>query len=158
MSKKYLLSKSIKKAHWARIYAKLIDFIFFNMISYFFYPLGFLLGLSYLCFADSLNEGQSLGKRLLGMNVISLEDGSPCSPKQSFIRNLPFTVPLFFTLIPFWGWIFSMLLIVPLFSLEMYFLFKLDSAHRLGDVMADTTVVPLNPSYVMPQEVKQSWY
>jgi uncharacterized RDD family membrane protein YckC len=110
-----------------------------------------------MCLSDSLTGGQSVGKKLMGFAVISLEDGTPCNLKQSIIRNLPILIPMFFALIPFWGWIISSILALPLIGLEVYLMLKLDSAHRLGDVMADTTVIASDPNRADPQK-KGGWF
>lgn len=47
-----------------------------------------LFGLLYTLFADGLEGGQSIGKRLVGIRVVSLETGAPCTYGQSFVRNL----------------------------------------------------------------------
>lgn len=95
----------------------------------------------------------------MGFAVISLEDGSPCSMKQSLIRNLPFLVPLISAIIPLWGWIISFLLGVPLVAIELYLLFKLDSGHRLGDVMADTSVVANDGNRaVVGKKINSRWF
>ena len=135
----------MKQAKFYRLIAKSIDLFITLILAMFFFPVGILLSCSYLAFCDSLKNGQSFGKKFMGFSVVSLEDGSPCSAKQSLIRNLPFLIPLFFTIIPIWGWIFSVILIIPLTAIELYLIFKLDSAHRLGDVMADTTVIASDP-------------
>ncbi|MBP9673707.1 MAG: RDD family protein [Bacteriovoracaceae bacterium] len=144
-SKKYLLGSGTKAGQFSRLMAKGIDLFFLVLLSMFFYPFGFILGLFYFSFADSLQNGQSIGKKFIGFSVVSLEDGSPCSSKQSVIRNLTLVIPLVFMIIPIWGWVLSLMLGVPLFILETYLCFKLDSGHRLGDVMADTTVVVVTP-------------
>ncbi len=94
----------------------------------------------------------------MGFAVISLEDGKPCSTKQSVIRNLPIIIPLAFAVIPPWGIIFGMILFPPLILLELYLLFKLDSAHRLGDVMADTTVIANDPNRADIRKAQESWF
>jgi hypothetical protein len=66
-------------------------------------------------------------------------------------------LPLGFALVPLWGWILCVMLSVPLIFLELYFLFKLDSAHRLGDVMADTTVIG-NDSQRLDLRRRDSWF
>ncbi len=139
--KKYILKSPIKIARISRLFAKSLDLFIVLLLCAFFYPLGIIAAIFYMGICDSLQGGQSIGKRFIGMVVVSLEDGRPCSLKQSFIRNLPIIVPLFFILIPLWGWVFSIFSAIPLLTLEVYLLFKLDSGHRLGDVMADTTVI-----------------
>ena len=101
---------------------------------YFFYPVGVLLAVFYVSVSDALQNGQSVGKKLMGFNVISMEDGEYCSVKQSIIRNLPLSVPLFFGVIPIWGWIIWILAGSFFLILELYLLLKLDSGNRLGDV------------------------
>ena len=41
----------------------------------------------YYLFADGLRDGQSLGKRRVGMRVVDARTGTPCSFWQSCIRN-----------------------------------------------------------------------
>lgn len=158
MNRKYLLRSSINTSKITRLIAKLIDLFIVLILSVIFYPFGFLLAMTYLAFCDSLHDGQSVGKKFMGFSVVSLEDGKTCTPKQSFIRNLPFLIPAFFAIIPLWGWIISSLLSLPIAALEIYLLFRLDSGHRLGDVMADTTVVPLNPDSVILNRKKTEWF
>lgn len=93
----------------------------------------------------------------MGFAVISLEDGMPCSMKQSFIRNLPFIAPLIFAIVPLWGWVIGLILWFPLMILELYLMFKIDSGHRLGDVMADTSVMA-NDGDNIGVKKKSSWF
>ena len=158
MDRKYLLEQAIKVARFSRLLAKAIDLFIVLILSIFFYPVGIILSFIYMGIADSLQNGQSVGKRFMGMSVISLEDGSPCSVKQSFIRNLPILIPLLFAIVPFWGWIISIVVGLPLVSLEVYLIYKLDSGHRLGDVMADTTVMANDGDYVAMKKRKTSWF
>ncbi len=139
--------------------AKLIDLFIVMVLSSIFYPVTLLFGLVYAALADSIQNGQSVGKKIIGLRVISVEDGSPCTPKQSFVRNLPILIPLFFSIIPIWGWMFSFLLAVPLIGLEIYLIYNLHSGHRLGDVMAETTVVAIDQEKI-PSKVgkKAGWF
>ncbi len=141
----------------ARLIAKAIDLFIVLVLSFFFYPIGLVIGICYLAISDSIQGGQSVGKKFIGFSVISLEDAKPCSLKQSFIRNLPILVPLLFGLIPFWGWVISLLVGIPLTALEIYLLYRLDSGHRLGDVMADTTVMA-NDSGIPVKNRRTSWF
>jgi uncharacterized RDD family membrane protein YckC len=158
MKRKDLLSSPLARARRCRLIAKSIDLGLIAVGAVFYYPMGLLLGVVYMCISDSLYDGQSIGKRLMGFGVVSLIDGSPCSAKQSFIRNLPFSVPLFFLLFPFWGWIFSAVFALPLVLMEVYFLFKLRSAHRLGDIMADTTVIANDGTRLDLRKQKTPWF
>jgi uncharacterized RDD family membrane protein YckC len=133
-----------------------LGFVFLGAV--FYYPMGLILGIIYLSLADSLYEGQSIGKRFMGFSVISLIDGSPCSAWQSIIRNIPFTVPLSFLVFPFWGWFFAGVFALPLALMEVYFLFRGDTAHRLGDIMADTTVIANDGTRLDLRKTKKSWF
>jgi uncharacterized RDD family membrane protein YckC len=156
--RKYLLRGSIQTSRMTRIIAKGIDLGIVILLSLFYYPLGILVGCGYLAICDHLNEGQSVGKKLMGFKVLSMEDGTPCKLKQSFIRNLPFIIPAAFAIFPLWGWIFSAILSIVLVFLELYLLFRLDSGHRLGDVMADTTVIANDGNREDIKKRNQNWF
>jgi uncharacterized RDD family membrane protein YckC len=158
MKKKYLLKSGINTARFTRLIAKAIDLFIVLILSLLFYPFGLLIALFYIGVSDSLSKGQSVGKKIIGFSVISLEDGKPCSLKQSIIRNLPILIPMGFAIIPLWGWIICCILTIPLILLEVYLLFKLDSGHRLGDVMADTTVIADDHHRVDLRKNKESWF
>jgi uncharacterized RDD family membrane protein YckC len=46
------------------------------------------ISLLYYLFADSLPNGQSLGKRVFGIAVVSTKSNKNCSVSQSFVRNI----------------------------------------------------------------------
>lgn len=148
MDRKYLLKSAIKVATLARIMAKAIDLFIVLILALFTYPVGIILSVIYICLCDAFQNGQSVGKKFMGFCVVSMIDGSPCTLKQSFIRNLPLSVPLIFAIIPMWGWIFTFLIGAVLCTVEVYFIFHLDSGHRVGDVMADTSVIASTPSEI----------
>ena len=50
--------------------------------------LGVLFALLYTLLADGLEGGQSVGKRMVGIRVVSADTGAPCTFGQSFLRNL----------------------------------------------------------------------
>lgn len=156
--REYILKSPLKTALVTRLIAKAIDIFIVLLMSLFFYPIGVIPALIYLAISDSLQQGQSVGKKMMGFSVISLEDGSPCSFKQSAIRNLPLIIPIFFLIIPVWGWIFCAILSVPLCLLEIYFLFQLDSGKRLGDVIADTTVIGNDEQRADITKTKKGWF
>ncbi|MGZ3787988.1 MAG: RDD family protein [Bacteriovorax sp.] len=158
MDRKYLLEKAIRVAKLTRLIAKAIDLFIVLCFSILFYPLGLILGIVYIALSDGMNRGQSAGKKFMGFAVKSLEDGSPCSYKQSAIRNLPFILPLALAIVPFWGWILGGILGIALIGLELYLLYNLDSGHRLGDVMADTSVMANDDNFVGVKNRKASWF
>jgi uncharacterized RDD family membrane protein YckC len=156
--RKYILKSSLNTARLTRLIAKAMDIFIVLILAMLLYPFGIILALVYLGLSDSLYGGQSVGKKFMGFSVISLEDGQPCSLKQSVVRNLPLLIPLTFALIPPWGIIISTLLFIPMVLVEVYLLFKLDSGHRLGDVMADTTVIGNDPNRVDIRKTQESWF
>lgn len=158
MNRKSLMNGPMARARWSRLIAKCIDIGLVTVGAICYYPMGLILGVIYLCISDSLYDGQSIGKRFMGFGVVSLIDGSPCTAWQSFVRNLPFTVPLFFLVFPFWGWIFSAIFALPLAAMEVYFLFRGDTAHRLGDIMADTTVIANDGTRLDLRKTKSPWF
>lgn len=158
MDRKYLLESAIKVARFSRLMAKAIDLFIVVVLSFFFYPLGIIISIAYMAVADAIQNGQSVGKKFIGFSVISLEDGTPCSYKQSFIRNLPIIIPLIVAIIPIIGWIIAIVLAILFISLEIFLLYKLDSGHRLGDVMADTSVIANDGTMVSIKKRKDSWF
>jgi uncharacterized RDD family membrane protein YckC len=159
MDRKYLLEKAIRVAKLTRLIAKAIDVFIVVCFSMWFYPLGVVSGILYMSFCDGMNNGQSVGKRFMGFAVKSLEDGSPCSYKQSVVRNLPFTLPLLVALLlPIVGWILGAILAAVLIGFELYLLYNLDSGHRLGDVMADTSVMANDDNFAGVKNRKTSWF
>ncbi len=158
MLRKYILKSSIHTARISRLIAKAIDLFIVFILALIFYPFGVIISLFYLAICDSLYGGQSIGKKAIGFAVISLEDGKPCSTKQSFVRNLPLIIPISFSIIPPWGLIITVVLLIPLVLLEIYLLFRLDSGHRLGDVMADTTVIGNDPDRIDLRKAQEGWF
>ena len=73
----------------------------------------------YTLLADGLEGGQSFGKRMVGIRVVSMGTGGPCSFGQSFIRNL---------------------LLMILGPIDWIFIFG-ERRQRLGDKAAGTIVI-----------------
>ncbi len=139
--------------------AKAIDLFIVLVLSVFFFPIGLILSAIYVGISDSLQNGQSVGKKFMGFQVISLEDGRPCTMKQSVIRNIPLLVPLVLAVFPLIGPILAFISGIFFLFLEIFFLFKLDSGHRLGDVMADTSVMGHDGSQLVTKKKKEtSWF
>src|SRR5689334_18140187 len=76
---------------------------------------------------DAHNEGQSIGKRAMQLQVVRVVDGQPCSAGQSSVRAF---VGMLTNAIPFVGW-----LVEPAFAV-----FSRDG-RRLGDLAAGTQVI-----------------
>ncbi len=159
MKRRYFLKQAINRARISRLIAKAIDLFIVLVLSVFFYPLGLILSAIYVGISDSLQNGQSVGKKFMGFQVISLEDGRPCTVKQSVIRNIPLLVPLGLAIFPLIGPILAIVAGIFLLVLEVFFLFKLDSGHRLGDVMADTSVMGHDGTQIVTKKKKETtWF
>jgi len=101
---------------------------------------GAILAAMFASLQDSFGQGQSVGKRMMGLRVLDEYTGGSCSFQNSVLRNVPFW--LFFLLLPvefIWG--LSLLFIVPVFLLEIYLLANIETGVRLGDVIGNTQVV-----------------
>lgn len=81
--------------------------------------IGILFALLYTLLADGLEGGQSIGKRMVGIRVVSADTGAPCTFGQSFLRNL---------LLAFLG------------PIDWIFIFG-ERHQRLGDKAAGTIVI-----------------
>ena len=88
-----------------------------------------LLPLAYFMFKDGMKNGQSWGKRAVGLQVICTRDNAPCTYGKSFLRNIVYCL---LNCIPYVGW-----LIEPLMVLCS------DDGRRVGDRAAETRVVEL---------------
>ncbi len=51
--------------------------------------LAIILPLGYFLLSDGLPNGQSLGKKLIGISVVNMNTGKACSYLRSFLRNGP---------------------------------------------------------------------
>jgi hypothetical protein len=132
-----------------RVLAKIIDLVVvFALAAVLPYPLGPLLGFLYSLFADGMNfgqfRGQSVGKKVLGLQTRNLLRHEPATYMDSAYRNAPVGVATFFAIIPFWGWIILFLVGAPLMVMEIYLMARVENGHRLGDVMGDTEVIEID--------------
>jgi uncharacterized RDD family membrane protein YckC len=92
----------------------------------------------YILIRDGLFDRRSIGKKLIGIRVLSLEDsGSASTYRDSIIRNVPIVLAFFLFLIPYAGWILCTL------ALGMEGLTALGDrgGMRIGDMLARTQVV-----------------
>ena len=134
---------------WKRALGQFIDGIIFTTPAF---MVGFLLGADYiqegaqvtiflsaaavfvcaacvyLLLADALPGGRSLGKRMLGISVVSEASGRPCTITQSLVRNL---------------------LVVFLGPIDWLFIFG-RKHQRLGDKVAGTIVIEPLPDTALP--------
>jgi len=122
-----------------RIIAKILDFIIIVAVTEVVPKAGFFAGLAYLLIGDGLFDGRSLGKKLIGLKVISADTNKPCSFKDSILRNSTFAIGYLLYKIPWFGWIF--IVIVSVF--EFIILLGSKERMRLGDEIAKTIVVTI---------------
>ncbi|NBX76655.1 MAG: hypothetical protein EBQ92_08880 [Proteobacteria bacterium] len=103
-------------------------------------PLGPLLGACYAAVQDSFSDGQSVGKRIIGLRTLDEGTGIACSAAGSCMRNLPLVLTVLCATIPV-VWAFVLLAALSFVFLEIYLIFSLETGVRLGDVMANTLIV-----------------
>lgn len=84
--------------------------------------IGIIAYIAYLLFQDGLPNGQSIGKRILGITVVNKTSGKACGLGASFIRNS----------------ILALLGIIDLLFLGSRY------RQRLGDMAANTIVINVN--------------
>ena len=123
----------------ARAAAGLVDLLLIIGLARLPDVIGFLSAAGYILIRDGLFDRRSIGKKLIGIRVLSLEDAGPASTyRDSIIRNIPIVLAFFLFLIPYAGWILCTL------ALGMEGLTALGDrgGMRIGDMLARTQVVP----------------
>ncbi len=123
-----------------RAIAKTLDFIIIAAVGEVIPKAGFFAGLAYLLIGDGLFDGRSIGKKLIGLRVVSADTNEPCSFRDSILRNSIFGIGYLLYLIPWLGWIFIVIVIV----FEFIVLLGSKDGMRLGDEIAKTKVVSSN--------------
>ena len=124
-----------------RLIAKAIDLIIVIAFASILYPAGPLAAFLYILICDGLKGGRSIGKRVVGLQVINKNSSHAADFKDSIIRNSPIAVAVLFFLIPLWGWFLWITIGIPILAIEVYLMRSLDNQARLGDTMADTKVL-----------------
>ena len=134
-----------------RIIAFIIDAVACMIVG--FIPfIGGIIGALYILLRDALPiealEYKSIGKKLLKLSVVKIEDPtSKVDYATSARRNWMFAlgpIMLFFLFIPIIGWIIDILLgiaVLILVIIEIIKLFTNEKGLRLGDKMAGTMVI-----------------
>lgn len=141
-----------------RLVAKSIDFVFASLFAWLVPGVGPLVGMAFLLASDGLPNGQSAGKRLMGVRTVHIPTRESCTFAQSAIRNLPIAVAFAFSLNPV-----LILVAAPMLAFEMYMAFSDPHGVRIGDIFADTQVVdgkipldavtPIEPNLRRPTHV-----
>lgn len=124
-----------------RLVGKSIDLVLMiALASLPLYPANALAAFLYVLICDGFKDGRSLGKRVVGLQVINTTTGKPASFLDSIVRNCTVAIPVLFFMIPIVGWGLWFLFGIPLLAFEIYLMTRLDQHARLGDTMADTKV------------------
>lgn len=128
-----------------RVIARSIDILIVIALFETLSKAGYFAGLLYILIADGLFNGRSVGKWLIGLKVIVSDTKSPCTYRESIIRNLPFAIGyIFFGLlksIPLIGWLFAIVVPVIILVVEGLIMIGNEEGIRFGDQIAKTQVV-----------------
>ena len=122
-----------------RFIAKILDFLIVLGLGEIAPPYGFWAGLWYFLVADGFS-GQSIGKRLIGLQTWVSDLRATAGFKDSIIRNMPMAVGYLAWQIPYLGWLGT----GAIFSLEALLILGNDRGLRIGDELAHTQVVNEN--------------
>lgn len=126
------------KAHVLnRFIAKAIDLMLIAAASQVIAPIGWLAGLAYALIADGFPGGQSLGKRLIGLQTVIPRTREFSGFRESIVRNLPLGFAYLLFPVPYVGWLLSGGVLV----FEALLLIGNDQGVRLGDEIARTQVL-----------------
>jgi len=120
-----------------RTVAKILDFIVIAAAAEILPKAGFYAGMVYLLIGDGLFDGRSLGKKLVGLSVVSAVTLRPCTFRDSILRNSILGVGYFFSKVLWFGWIFIMIVA----AFEFIVLLGSKDRMRLGDEIAKTLVL-----------------
>jgi len=127
-----------------RLIAKGVDFFLVLYVSRSEHAFWIIVSMIYLLMADGFFQGQSLGKRIVGLKTVYLDNDTKefqlATFAHSAIRNCAFAAILFLSIIPFIGIVFSILGCV-LVLVEVYFMYSDPENLRIGDIYAKTKVV-----------------
>jgi uncharacterized RDD family membrane protein YckC len=100
--------------------------------------IGFLSAAGYILIRDGLFDRCSIGKKLIGLRVLSLEGSGPAATyRDSIIRNVPIVLAYFLFLIPYAGWLLCPLVL----GMEGLAALGDRAGMRIGDMLARTQVV-----------------
>ena len=120
-----------------RFIAKFVDLIVVAAAGQVVPPVGWLAGLAYVLIGDGLTGGQSLGKRLIGLQTVIPRSREVSGFRESIIRNLPLALAYLLFPIPYIGWALATAFVL----LEALLIIGNEQGLRLGDEIAHTQVL-----------------
>lgn len=127
----------VKASVLLRIIARLLDFIIIAAAAKTLPQVGYIAGIVYLLISDGLFDGRSLGKKILGLKVLSLSTGGSGNFRDSILRNITLAAALLLYKIPLIGWLF----VVAILAVEFLLMLGNKDGMRLGDDIANTKVI-----------------
>jgi len=126
------------KAHVLnRFIAKAIDGMLIAAASQVIEPVGWISGLAYALIADGFPGGQSVGKRLIGLQTVVPRTREFSGFRDSIVRNLPLAFAYLLFPIPYVGWLLAGAVVI----FEALLLIGNEQGVRLGDEIAGTQVL-----------------
>jgi uncharacterized RDD family membrane protein YckC len=126
------------KAHVLnRFIAKAIDGMLVAAASQVIEPVGWISGLAYALIADGFPGGQSVGKRLIGLQTVVPRTKEFSGFRESIVRNLPLAAAYLLVPIPYVGWLLAGAVV----GFEALLLIGNEQGVRLGDEIAGTQVL-----------------
>ena len=126
------------KAHVLnRFLSKFVDLLIVAAVGMVAPPVGLLTGLAYVLIADGFSGGQSLGKRLIGLQTVVPRTQAVAGFKESIIRNLPLAAAYLVFAVPYLGWAVA----TAMAGFEALLIIGNDRGLRLGDEIAHTQVL-----------------
>jgi uncharacterized RDD family membrane protein YckC len=120
-----------------RTAAKIVDFILIAAVIEILPRAGYFAGLAYLLLGDGFFDGRSIGKKLIRLKVVSSERNTPCTFRDSILRNITFGLGYVLWLVPWIGWVFIIFVV----SVEFILILGSKDGMRLGDEIAKTVVI-----------------
>ncbi len=120
-----------------RTAAKAIDFILIASVVEIIPRAGFFAGLAYLLLGDGFFDGRSIGKKLIRIRVVSSVTNTPCTFRESILRNSTFAAGYILWIVPWIGWVFFLCVA----AIEFVLALGSEDSTRLGDELAKTTVL-----------------
>jgi len=112
----------------ARLIAWGVDLLIGLGLGALFNGLGWLASAAYWLLRDGFFEGQSIGKRLMGLKVLVKQAGTRCTFRESILRNLLWVIPV-------------INVVMAVSCVYLLYLAKPPRDRHWGDRLADTVVV-----------------